>query len=49
MIEPGLLFNIVMGILAIACLTIAFGVYVIPLLAVTYVIARAIARSRDEE
>lgn len=49
MIEPGLLFNIVMGILAIACLTIAFGVYVIPLLAATYIIARATARSGDEE
>lgn len=49
MIEPGLPFNIVIGILTIACLTIAFGFYVIPLLVVTYIIARAMARSGDEE
>lgn len=49
MIEPGLLFNIAMGMLAIACLTIAFGFYVIFLLAATYIISRAMARSGDEE
>ena len=49
MIEPGLLFNIAMGILAIACLTIAFGFYVIPLIAMTYIVAGAMARSGDEE
>jgi hypothetical protein len=49
MIEPGLLFNIVMGILAIACITIAFGFYVIPLLVVCYVLAGSMARSGGEE
>ena len=49
MIEPGLLFNIVMGILAITCLVIAFGFYVIPLLVIIYTMAGAMARSGDEE
>lgn len=49
MIELGLLFNIVMGTLAITCLTIVFGFYVIPLLIVCYVLAGSMARSGDEE
>lgn len=34
---------------SVACLTIAFGLYVIPLIVVVYIIAGAMARSEEEE